>query len=130
MKRSDSLSSQPRGRGQALIMVGAVYFALFGWATLARAEDTDILQIKQTFEPGSASVVAGQTLNFVNSDDVNHNLQLVAPGGLRTDFGVEKPGETTKITFAAPGEYAVVCGIHPRMKMKVQVSAGLPGKAN
>lgn len=126
MRRSSCVAERRYRRAAHWVAVGAVQLVCFGGAALALAEDTDILQIKQSFEPGSTSVAAGQTLNFVNSDDVNHNLQLVAPGGARTDFGVEKPGETTKITFGTPGDFVVVCGIHPRMKMKVQVVPSAP----
>lgn len=128
MKKASGVLTRLSRRRPVWMAVGIVQIALFGWAAIAIGDEMDILQIKQAFEPGSASVASGQTLNFVNSDDVNHNLQLVAPGGVKTDFGVEKPGETTKITFAAPGEYLVICGIHPRMKMKVQVIAPATAK--
>ncbi len=94
----------------ALLQVGAV-----------RADDEEVLQIKQAFDPKSISVAAGAAVRFVNGDDVKHNLQSVAPDGTRTDYGVAPPGQVTPITFAAAGEYTVVCGIHPRMKLKVSV---------
>ena len=87
----------------------------------ARADDNQVLQIKQTFDPGAMDIAAGASVTFVNADDVNHNLQSVAPDGAKVDHGVEKPGETTVIAFQTAGVYSIICGIHPRMKMKVTV---------
>jgi plastocyanin len=80
-----------------------------------------VLQIHQEFDPKAISVTAGATVQFSNADDVNHNLQTIAPDGARKDYGVEKPGESTPISFPAAGVYQIVCSIHPRMKMKVTV---------
>jgi plastocyanin len=85
----------------------------------AHAADNDVLQIKQSFEPNTLDVAVGASVNFVNDDDVTHNLQTIAPDGAKTDHGLEKPGETTAISFPTAGVYSVICKIHPRMKMKV-----------
>jgi plastocyanin len=87
----------------------------------AKADDADVLQIKQAFDPGAYETKVGAAVVFLNADDVNHNLQRVAPDGVKTDFGVEKPGESTKIVFESAGVYSIICAIHPRMKMKVTV---------
>lgn len=102
-------------------------FAIIGLILAAAApamadNDSDILQIKQAFDPDTAQAAVGAVLNFVNDDDVNHNLVVLAPDGVQTDYGVEKPGDTTKISFRIAGVYSVVCHIHPRMKMKVTVN--------
>jgi plastocyanin len=101
----------------------AVIVAVLAIAAPALAEDGDILQIKQTFDPAVADVAVGGVLHFVNADDVNHNLVLVAPDGTQTDRGLDKPGETTDFAFPAAGVYSVICHIHPRMKIKVTVHA-------
>ena len=90
-------------------------------AAPARADDDQVLQIKQAFEPATLSVAAGAHVTFVNADDVSHNLQQTDPDGVKADMGVEKPGDTTVMTFAAKGVWLVNCNIHPRMKMKVTV---------
>ena len=84
-----------------------------------QASEPQVLQIKQTFDPNTIKVAPGAAVEFMNMDDVNHNLKVVAPDGSVTDLGLDKPGETTKIGFPASGSYTVICGIHPRMKMKV-----------
>ena len=106
------------------LLVGALLPAFALPAAVAAdtaTDDEEVLQIKQAFDPKAITVAAGVAVRFVNGDDVKHNLQAVAPDGSRTDYGVAPPGQTTPITFAAPGEYSVVCGIHPRMKLKVTV---------
>ena len=87
----------------------------------ACADELEVLQVKQSFDPRSIEVASGTPVTFTNADDVKHNLKMVAPDGTQTDFGVEKPGEHTIMTFPAAGDYSVICGIHPRMKLKVTV---------
>lgn len=83
------------------------------------ADDEQVLQIKQAFEPATLTVASGASVTFVNADDVNHNLQQMAPDGVKTDLGVSKPGENATMKFAVAGVYTVICQIHPRMKMKI-----------
>ena len=101
--------------------IALLTIAIFVIAAPARADDDQVLQIKQAFEPATLSVAAGAHLNFVNADDVSHNLQQTGPDGAKTDLGVAKPGDTTVMTFAARGLWLINCNIHPRMKMKVTV---------
>lgn len=77
------------------------------------------MQIRQSFVPTAISVKAGDVVSFLNADDVNHNLYSVSPSGVRVDFGLQKPGEMSKLTFDSAGLYTVMCNIHPKMKMKV-----------
>ena len=105
-------------RRTAIAALGLASLAAISLVSAEAAEDS-VLQIKQSFEPGEIEVAAGTTVTFLNGDDVNHNLQTIAPGGGKTDQGLEKPGEKTEITFPTAGVYTVMCGIHPRMHMKV-----------
>ena len=93
--------------------------ALLFLAMPAFADDEQVLQIKQAFEPATLTVAPGASVVFVNADDVNHNLQQTAPDGVKTDLGVSKPGETMTMKFPTAGLYLVNCQIHPRMKMKI-----------
>lgn len=85
------------------------------------AEEIEVLQIKQKFEPGQIEVKAGEQVNFVNADDVKHNLRTVMPDGSKVDHGISKPGETVSFGFESPGSFQVTCGIHPKMKLEVTV---------
>ena len=100
----------------------SILFLLVGLAAPALADDGDgVTQIKKSFEPNVAEVAAGTTLDFFNADDVTHSLIRVSPDGTQVDQGLQKPGETERITFPAPGAYSVICHIHPHMKIKVTV---------
>ena len=90
---------------------------LLALAAPAMADDEQVLQIKQAFEPATLTVAPGASVVFVNADDVNHNLQQTTPEGARTDLGISKPGETMTMKFATAGVYLVNCQIHPRRKM-------------
>jgi plastocyanin len=87
----------------------------------ADTEQDPVLQVKQSFLPDKLEVKAGATVLFKNADDVNHNLQTVSSSGEKQDYGTEKPGESTKISFPTAGAYTVICGIHPKMKLRVTV---------
>ena len=99
--------------------LGIVALILATAAPALADDDDDILQVKQAFDPAVAEIAAGASMKFTNADDVNHNLVAVAPDGTRVDYGVEKPGDSTLISFPTAGVYSVICRIHPRMKMRV-----------
>jgi plastocyanin len=82
-------------------------------------EESSVMQIRQSFVPAAISVKAGDVVSFLNADDVNHNLYSITPSGVRVDYGLQKPGEMSKLTFDSAGLYTVMCNIHPKMKMKV-----------
>ncbi len=102
------------------ILCIGLFVTLCGFAE-ASSDAPQMLQIKQSFEPMNLTVTASGSLDFVNMDDVNHNIQVIDSKGVRTDLGVEKPGDTTHFSFSGPGAYSIICGIHPRMKAKVTV---------
>jgi plastocyanin len=38
------------------------------------------------------------------------------------DSGDQQPGTRTDITFATPGDFEVLCAIHPKMRLVVHVN--------
>ena len=62
----------------------------------------------------------GDTLLFVNDDSVTHNIMSTSPK--RVQSGAMAPGVSTPITFNDEGQIMVICAIHPRMKMTVNVT--------
>jgi plastocyanin len=64
-----------------------------------------------SFNPGSASVKAGQTVSWQNVDAIAHN-----PTGNGFDTGFIPPGGTSApIKFSTAGTFNYHCGIHPSM---------------
>ena len=59
---------------------------------------------------------------FVRNDDTRtHNVRVHDPR-LAIDSGAQEPGETVRLAFRQPGTYTVFCGIHPTMKLVVEVA--------
>lgn len=77
-------------------------------------------QKDKQFSQENVALKRGDAVRFVNDDAVTHNLSVRDPSGANRPGVVQKPGDTTEITFDASGRYSVMCLIHPKMKMAVQ----------
>ncbi len=73
-----------------------------------------------TFNPGTITVKAGQTVTWTNNDDIPHTVRA-NDGSFKSK--VLDSGESFSFTFAKAGEYAYFCSIHPHMTGKVIVKA-------
>ena len=74
------------------------------------------------FKPHILPIVKGTTVNFLNSDDVLHNV--FSPDGCADKFnlGTWPKGETRSYTFKNPGCISVMlCNVHPEMEAYVLV---------
>ena len=90
-------------------------------ALLAHAADTSVDQVGQKFSMPAVTIKAGDTLHFLNRDDVTHNINITGSGDDADDKGLQKPGEMIDQKFPTAGEFMVRCSIHPKMKMSVKV---------
>ncbi|HEX4196681.1 MAG TPA: plastocyanin/azurin family copper-binding protein [Caulobacteraceae bacterium] len=89
----------------------------------ALASDAGLVVVDQhklQFSLSTVTMRVGDRLRFDNSDRVNHNV-LISLGGVRTNSGLQKPGEPFEVPMLRAGVYQVTCGIHPRMRMTVIV---------
>lgn len=80
-----------------------------------------IAQREKQFLPRAIRIAMGETVIVRNNDTRTHNVRVFDPK-LEHDSGAQEPGETVRITFAQPGRYTVFCGIHPTMKLAVEVN--------
>lgn len=88
------------------------------WAAAAHIR---VSQRDQAFNPTSLAVQRGTVLDIVNDDgDVLHHAYIESPA-FKFDSGDQEPGATASIAFTVPGSFVVLCGIHPKMKLKVHV---------
>jgi len=103
------------------LRIGAAALALA--AIPAFAADFGVTQKNQTFSQAALTVHAGESVHFQNDDTVTHNITVNSAGNDDTsdDLGLQKPGATVSYKFAAKGSYKIICSIHPRMKMTVNV---------
>jgi plastocyanin len=72
-----------------------------------------------TFIPYLLPVVVGTTVDFMNSDPVNHNVFSPDNGGY--NLGTWPKGESKPYTFKKAGVYTQLCSIHPEMEAFVVV---------
>jgi len=94
---------------------------LFLAAGVCFAAATEIDQVGQKFSQTTLAVVAGDTVHFVNHDDVTHNINVIDADDNAVDKGLQKPGDTIDQLFDKAGKFVVRCSIHPKMKMTVVV---------
>ena len=80
-----------------------------------------VSQKNRQFAPGLISVARDQSVTIVNDDgDLLHHV-YVESDSFNFDSGDQQPGGIARITFSVPGEYKVLCGIHPKMRLVVEV---------
>jgi cytochrome c peroxidase len=84
------------------------------------AETTFVRQADKLFQPAHVHLKAGQALTINNADQRIHNVRIYAPG-LDFNSGVQEPGEAVTIPFTNPGSFDAFCGIHPQMRLRIDV---------
>ncbi|WP_368507473.1 methylamine utilization protein [Bradyrhizobium lupini] len=81
-----------------------------------------ISQKDREFRPREIIIKRGETLRFVNDDgELLHHAYLSAET-FDFDTGDQQPGSQFDVVFSVAGDYTVMCGIHPKMKLGVHVT--------
>jgi len=104
------------------IFPGVVALAIVSGAAVgALAAEQTVSQKGKAFSMAEVTLKKGDTLVFVNDDNVAHNIYSTSSGH---DFnlGSQPPGKSASVTFDKTGDIDVMCAIHPLMKMKVKVT--------
>ena len=65
------------------------------------------------FEPHILVATKGDTVNFLNHDNVAHNVY--SPDNEGFNLGTFKQNETRSYKFDSTGQYTLLCSIHPEM---------------
>jgi plastocyanin len=73
------------------------------------------------FLPKVLPVVRGTTVEFTNSDDIQHNVFSPSDVAGKFDLGAYGPGAVRTVTFSQPGEVLVLCNIHMEMEARILV---------
>lgn len=76
-------------------------------------------QQNKVFIPYVLPVVRGTTVDFHNSDELQHNVFGV--GADEFDLGNWTKGIKRTYTFNKPGEVAILCNVHPEMEAYILV---------
>lgn len=103
------------------LMTVAALVAFAGGCAAAFAADRAISQKGRVFSESAVSIKKGDALTFVNDDNIAHNI-LSTTAGNEFNLGSQAPGTSTPVTFKAAGEVTILCAIHPRMKLVVNVA--------
>lgn len=74
-----------------------------------------------TFVPHVLPVLVGTTVDFLNSDDVLHNVFTPDKIADKFNLGSWPKGQTRPYTFTKPGNAVILCNVHPEMEAYVVV---------
>jgi cytochrome c peroxidase len=96
------------------------------WGTNAEAVPTSTVSQKdRRFMPGAVILKVGEALRILNDDTRVHNVRVDGVGkSFNSD--AQNPGDTVTIGFDQPGQYDIICGIHPEMRLSVNVDGAPP----
>jgi plastocyanin len=100
-------------------LIMAVAFA--AGTTIALAADHDVGQKGKTFSVSELTIKKGETVVFINDDNVTHNV-LSTTQGNDFNLGPQAPGESTPVTFDVAGDVQIICAIHPGMHLALKVT--------
>jgi plastocyanin len=67
----------------------------------------------KVFSPKVLAILVGTTVDFLNSDDFEHNV--FSPDGEKYDLGNWGKNQKRSYTFNQPGVYTQLCRVHPEM---------------
>ena len=95
----------------ALVLVGSL-----AWSNVGQV----ISQVGKTFTPGEITIARGAVLRIANDDRVLHHV-YVESEAFNFDSGEQPPGKTVELRFPSDGRFDVLCAIHPKMKLTVNV---------
>jgi len=87
----------------------------------AYAAETTISEKGKVFSMTEITIKKGETLNFLNDDNIVHNVMSTSARNA-FNVGAVKPGVSTPVTFKNTGDVQVICAIHPSMKLHVKVT--------
>lgn len=108
--------------GLAGILVAAALVYQFGpWKSDEAASRHDVSQMGRMFAPDAIRIKRGETVTIVNDDGQLIHHAYVDSEKLKFDSGGQAPGSRTKINFPVTGTFNVLCAIHPKMKLTVDV---------
>jgi plastocyanin len=95
--------------------------AFLSGTVVAFAAEKTVTQKGKVFSETEIAIKVGDTITFVNDDNVFHNV-LSTHSENKFNLGSLKPGSSTPVTFKAAGDVQVLCAMHPSMKMLVKVA--------
>jgi amicyanin len=98
--------------------IGLAVAAVLAAASAAKAADIQVKIENFTFNPKQVTVKAGDTVTWINGDDIPHTVTsktlVFRSKALDTD-------DKFSFTFTKPGTYLYFCSLHPMMTGSIVV---------
>ena len=107
----------------SLLVIGSITdmsIALPVWAALPDTVRV-ILQKGRQYSPADLFLQRGDTLIFVNGDDVAVHHAFIEADRFTFDGGDQEPGTNRALKLTEAGDFVIRCGIHPKMKLTIHV---------
>ena len=82
---------------------------------------TVVHQVKRAFSVSAITITHGDTVQFLNDDQFDHQIAIDSPG-FKFESPGQPPGSVTLVAFPKAGTFDVICEIHPRMHLTVTVN--------
>ena len=80
-----------------------------------------VSQRNRLFQPREVEIAAGSVVRFENDDgQLMHHVHMTS-SKFSFDTGEQLPGNKSDVRFTTPGQFTVLCGIHPKMRLAVTV---------
>jgi plastocyanin len=102
------------GKGAAVVYIDAIPGKTFPPPEKHITMDQKSLQ----FEPHAIVVLVGSTVDFLNGDNVQHNIFWPSVSGNKKfshNMGTWPKGEIRSFKFDTPGIIPLLCNVHPEM---------------
>ncbi len=109
------------GKGATVVYIEAIAGKTFP----APAKQVVMDQHSLLFQPHAIVIPVGTTVEFLNSDSVQHNIFWPAISGnkkLSHNMGTWPKGEKRPFKFDTPGVAPLLCNVHPEMSGFIVVS--------
>jgi plastocyanin len=104
-----------------MILLTLLSFVGGGAVAAAGSAIYQVSQRGRDFQPNQISIKRGETIRIVNDDaDLLHHA-YVSSEKFNFDSNDIEPGGKVDIKFPVAGDFNVLCGIHPKMKLTVHV---------
>ena len=100
------------------ILWAAAFVLTLAASAPAVAKEVTVTIQNFAFTPANATLAAGDTVTFVNGDDMVHSI--VADDGSFHSDGLDT-GDKVSFPFAKGGTFGYHCGLHPFMKGQIVV---------
>lgn len=81
---------------------------------------TSVSQRNRSFEVAELQIARGGAVRFTNDDAFPHQIAVRGPS-LQYESDLMAPFQAVELQFPDAGRFDVRCGIHPRMRMTVDV---------